>query len=100
VDLSGHWIVELKTTEGILPAKMELRQDGRTLFAALWVDNHTLQGSGETDGEQFEIVVSHSDGTGPGHSEHIRLTGKLNGNMIAGQYDNGTDRGAWTASRS
>lgn len=97
--LSGNWLFEAETSEGLLRARLAFEKDGKKLFATLWIDSHVLKGEGETDGTQFDVLLVHADGSGPGHSEQLRLTGKLEGDGIAGSFDNGTDRGSWTGTR-
>lgn len=97
--LSGNWILEAQTSEGLLRARLALEEDGKKLSGTLWIDNHVLKGEGKTDGWEFDVLLAHADGSGPGHSEQLRLTGKLEGGRISGSFDNGTDRGAWTGRR-
>ncbi|MBI4443267.1 MAG: hypothetical protein HY649_07825 [Acidobacteria bacterium] len=97
--LSGNWIFEAETSEGLLRARLALEEDGEKLAATLWIDNHVLKGEGETDGTQFEVLVVHADGSGPGHTERLRLAGRLDDDKITGSFDNGIDRGSWTGRR-
>ncbi len=97
--LSGSWTFEAMTREGPLRAKLALSQQGTQLSATLWIDSHVLKGEGTTDGTRFEVLMAHSDGSGTGHSERLRLTGSLTGREIKGSFDNGTDRGSWTGRR-
>ena len=98
-DLSGHWIFEAKTREGPLRGMLEFREENRKLLITFEVDNHVLKGEGETDGKRFEVVLMHSDGSGPGHGERIRLAGTLEKDRITGSFDSGTDRGNWVGIR-
>lgn len=93
--LSGDWIFEAMTSDGLLRASLVLKENGNRLSATLAIDNHVLKGEGETDGTQFDVLLVHADGSGPGHSERLRLTGKLDGDRITGSFDNGADRGSW-----
>jgi len=97
--LSGDWLFESETSEGLLQAWLVLMEDGKKLHVMLWIDNHELRGEGLTDGTQFEAVLAHADGDGPGHSERVNLTGKLSGDTISGSFDNGVERGSWTGKR-
>lgn len=97
--LAGDWVFEATTSDGLLRAQLALEENGDKLSATLAIDNHVLKGEGETDGRQFDVLLVHADGSGPGHSERLRLTGKLDGDRIAGSFDNGTDRGSWTGRR-
>jgi hypothetical protein len=98
-ELSGSWIFQAKASDGLISGRLQLREDGRNLFVTFWIDNHVLQGKTETDGKEFAVVLTHSDGSGEGHRQRIRLTGKLDGNTLSGSFDNGTDRGAWVGMR-
>ncbi len=75
--LSGEWIFEARTSEGSLRAKLALQEDGNKLVATLWIDNHVLRGAGDTDGTRFEVRLVHADGSGPSHSERLRLIANL-----------------------
>src|SRR5262245_6016702 len=98
-DLSGHWIFEAKTGEGPLRGRIEFREQNHKLFITFEVDNHVLNGESETDGKRFAVVLMHSDGSGPGHGERIRLAGTLENDRITGSFDSGTDRGTWVGIR-
>jgi len=98
-NLSGSWIFEANTNDGLLQAELELLEQNNNLLVTLKIDNHVLSGETATDGEHFSVVLTHSDGTGPGHSERIRLIGALDGQKLSGSFDNGTDRGTWRAGR-
>jgi len=97
-DLSGYWIFEAKTREGPLRGRLKFREN-RKLLITFEVDNHVLNGEGGTDGKRFEVVLMHSDGSGPGHGERIRLAGTLENDRITGSFDSGTDRGTWVGIR-
>jgi len=94
---SGEWIFEARTNEGSLRAKLALKEDGKKLDATLWIDNHVLKGSTASDGDRFEILLVHADGSGPAHSERLRLIGKIERGELSGSWENGEDRGSWTA---
>ena len=98
-DLSGHWIFEAKTRDGSLRGRLEFREENHKLSITFEVDNHVLKGEGETDGKRFEVVLMHSDGSGPGHDERIRIAGTLENDRITGSFDSGTYRGAWVGIR-
>jgi hypothetical protein len=99
VEFTGYWSFEARTSDGPIPGRLELREEGKSIFVTFWIDSHVLKGEGETDGKQFTVLLTHADGAGAGHSERIRLTGKLDGNALSGAFDNGTDRGAWVGTR-
>jgi hypothetical protein len=98
-DLSGYWIFEAQTSDGLLRARLEFREENQKLWITLAIDNHLLKGEADTDGKQFSVLLMHSDGSGPGHDERIRLRGMLDGDRITGSFDNGTDRGTWVGRR-
>lgn len=98
--ISGNWILEASTSDGLLQAKLTLEENGKKLSAALAIDNHLLKGEGETDGTQFEVLLTHADGSGPGHSKRLSLSGRLKGDRISGWFDNGTDQGSWTGRKN
>ena len=99
---SGLWTLrradfEARASEGSRRAKLGLQEDGKKLVTTLWVDRHVLRGTGNTDGTRFEVLLVHADGSGPGHSDRLRLIGNLDRGEISGSFDNGDDRGSWTA---
>jgi hypothetical protein len=97
--LSGHWIFEAKTGEGPLRGRLEFREEHRKLLVTFEVDNHVLKGEGETEGKCFEVSLTHSDGSGSGHGERIRLVGIFENDRVTGSFDSGTDRGTWVGIR-
>jgi hypothetical protein len=99
LELSGEWTFESKESRGSISGTLELREVSRDLFVTFWIDGHVLNGKGQTDGKEFTVVLMHSDGSGAGHSERVRLTGALEGDTLSGYFDNGTDRGAWVGVR-
>jgi hypothetical protein len=99
LSLSGNWIFEANTKDGLLRADLELREQNDKLLVMLKIDNHVLTGDSETDGERFSVVLMHSDGSGPQHTERIRLIGGLDGRTLTGSFDNGIDHGTWWAIR-
>jgi hypothetical protein len=76
-----------ETGAGPLRRRLESREQNHKLFITFEVDNHVLKGESETDGKRFAVVRVHSDGSGPGHGERIRLAGTLENDRITGSFD-------------
>jgi hypothetical protein len=98
----GDWDFEAEAQESVVRARLLIEQVGTKLLATLLIDNHVLEGTVSVEGTQFEAVLAHADGSGPGHSEVLHLWGRLEGGMILGPYESGdgSDRGAWKATRT
>ncbi len=94
--LTGSWLFEAKTSDGLLRAKLVLTQTGEDLQGTVEIDRHVLKAEGKTDGAEFRLVFVHADGSGPGHSDRLTLTGKLTGDKLFGNWDDRTSNGAWT----
>src|SRR4029078_1744154 len=50
-NLSGSWIFEANTNDGLLQAELELLEQNNNLLVTLKIDNHVLSGETATDGE-------------------------------------------------
>jgi len=97
--LSGDWLFGAETEDGLLQARLKLHQESELLAAVLWIDNRLLSGYGQTDGTQFDVVMTYADRSGANPDLRVRLKGKLAGDRISGTFDNGTDSGNWTGER-
>lgn len=96
--LSGSWVFEPRI-QGSIRGTLLLEQNERKLTATLRIDNHVLKGEGQTDGNRFDLMLTHADGSGPAHSERLRLAGQLDGDRIIGIFESETDGGYWLGTR-
>ena len=97
--LTGSWLFEAKTSDGLLRAKLVLTQTGEDLQGTMEIDRHVLKAEGKTDGAGFKLVFVHADGSGPGHADRLTLTGKMTGDKLSGGWDDRTNTGKWTGTR-
>lgn len=98
----GDWTFEAETQDSVVRARLLMEQVGTELLASLLIDNHVLEGTVSAKESQFEAKLSHSDGSGPGHSEVLHLRGRLDGGRILGRYEcaDGSEQGEWKATRT
>ncbi len=96
-DASGRWDVLLNAPDGAHNATLTLQKDGEALTGTIAGDGAEFKISGTQKGADVSLAFTYPGGDGP---VPIAMTGKQDGDTIAGTATFGEDPGDWSAKRA
>jgi len=94
-DFSGKWVFEFDTPDGIVNAPIELVQNGESLSAT--IADQSLKGRAHEDGFELTGDFFYADA---GYSAPLRITGKPQGEGLAGDASWDANPLTFTAKRA